>query len=611
MTMKTILAMFAAAGAVFVAFSQAPLAGQAGSDTVKRAQAPATVKSETQTPEAKPEEKAPEADPKDAVKIGVIEALNVTGNAVFIEEEQVADALKEKLCDGQEKTVGDLKRVLAEARADLIDRGYYLITVAPASANAYHAETKTLDLIVDPGRFGDVRVTMKNNEGKGDWFWDDQIYRRFKYVKKGEPFNYITFRQALRQLNGHPDLLAETKLNVRKPAEPKAGETNDVEVTDSALTRYVDAELAVEDTLPLHATLDINNYGMDELDNWQGILTLQYLNLTGADDALTVSPGMSFNAEMFSVAASYARPFDWLRGGSWSVYGGWSRMDCDEILDRLDLLGTGGFAGLNTSWNLWDTEKRNIAFNIGIQWRYIEDEWSVLSKDLQNRNLNILPLTVGFSYADKRRDWLGGLDYASIGESFELLGGEDRFREYSEDADPNYLVFRGSWARLQPFFGPDTDGEEWRCWSWFHKIEGQYSGQNLITAERLAYGGNSCLRGYRRRGYLGDSGIYGTGEIRTPFFCDSVASFFRDSAGKSPIDRIQFFVFTDLGYIAYNESYPNMEDDEFLWSAGFGCRAGLTQYMSLNLDVAFPLREAYADREDNDCEAYLSVRFQF
>ncbi len=605
MSFKTMLAAFGVASLACVASAQAPLAGQAGSDTLKRAQAPAAVHGEAKTPDAKPAADKPAPSANDTVEIGVISKLNLTGDAAFIADEDVEDLLAPALADGAVKTVGDLKKAIAAARAALIDRGYYLIAIAPASEAAYHADTGVLDLVVDPGRFGDVTVTMNNNGGEGDWYDAAQVERRLKYVKKGDAFNYIALRQALRQVNGHPDLRADTTLKVRD-AKTDAGETK-----DSVLTRYCDAALAVDDAFPFHATLDLNNYAMDELDNWQAILTLQYLNLTGADDVLTVSPGMTFNADMLSIAASYARPFEFLNGGSWSVYGGYSRLDCDEVLSRIDLLGTGAFAGLNTSWNIWDSEKRNFAFNLGVQWRYIQDEWSVLNRTLQDRDLNILPLTAGLSYADKRRDWLGGLDFVSVSESVELLGGDDKFRDYSNDADANYLITRASWARLQPLVGPSADGEEWRCWSWFHKIEGQYTADNLITAERLAYGGNSCLRGYRRRGYLGDSGIYGTAELRTPVFCDSVASLFRDSAGQSPIDRFQFFVFTDAGYITYSTSYPNMESDEFLWSAGFGVRAGLTQYASLNLDVAFPLEDGYASSEDDDCEVYLSVRFQF
>ena len=51
-----------------------------------------------------------------------------------------------------------------------------------------------------------------------------------------------------------------------------------------------------------------------------------------------------------------------------------------------------------------------------------------------------------------------------------------------------------------------------------------------------------------------------------------------------------------------------MEDEETLFSAGIGARLGITKYTSLNCDLAFPLRDAYASDEDEDVEVYLSVK---
>jgi len=157
------------------------------------------------------------------------------------------------------------------------------------------------------------------------------------------------------------------------------------------------------------------------------------------------------------------------------------------------------------------------------------------------------------------------------------------------------------------------DGEEWRCWSLFTKVEGQWSeGTTLITAERLAYGGNACLRGYRRYGYLGDSGIYGTAEFRTPVWSNPVSRYFIPEDWTMALERIQLFAFTDAGYIAFNTTTTGgMDQEEFLWSAGFGVRAALTQYLSLNFDFAVPLRKGYADELDRALELYFSIKMQY
>jgi len=602
MNTKTMLTFCATFTSVAL-YAQAPIAGQAGSATTARAQSPAKIVNAKSTPDAAPAAEKVEASSKDAIKIGVINQLTFQGPAEFLAAEDVAGLLKPLLCDGTEKTVGDLKAALVDAKNTLVARGYYLVTILPASASAYDAGTQTLDLAVDPGRFG--KIAIDRDENAGNWYSDEQILKRLKFVKEGEPFNYNTLRQALRAINTHPDLTANTHLTLRK----EANATNAPAATGA---RYIDTELTVDDSLPLHAMLDLNNYAMEELDYWQMLLTVEYLNLTGADDTLAISPGVTLNGDMWSIASSYRRPFDFLRGGAWSVYGGYSDMDCDKILPRLDLEGIGGFAGLNTSWNLIDTAARNFAFNAGVQWRYLKDRYDAYSENLQNRDLSIVPLTVGFSYADKRRDALGGYDSAFIGQTVNLYGDTEKFEKYSESSESHYTVMRANWSRLQPVYGPEVDGEEWRCWNLFGKLEGQWSQDHtLISAERLAYGGYNCLRGYRTRGYLGDNGVYGTAELRTPVWCDPVTSLFLSREGQSALERVQFLVFSDFGYLNYNTSYPNMDQDEFLWSAGFGLRAGLTRYLSLNFDCAFPLTNGYASDKDRDLELYFSIRMQY
>ena len=534
------------------------------------------------------------------LEIGVIKSLTIKGATEFAEEEGVHALLEKALVDGTVKTVGDLQSAIDATQKELFSRGFYLTTIYPASADAYNEKTGDLALIVDSGRFGDVKVTLAEKDWP-HWYSVEQVEKRLKGIDDNEVFNYKRLRSVLSDINGHPDLLSDTKIAVRDAREG--------DKADSPYTRFADVSLDVEDSFPFHAIWDVNNYGMKDIEEWQSSLTLQYLNLTRADDILTVTPAMSFNADLLSVSASYMRPFDWLLGMRGTVYGGYSYLDSDDVLPSLALEGTGYFAGFNWSANLYDSDVRNIAFNIGLMYRYLEDEWSVTAYKLNKRKVGFLPLTAGFSYADKKGDWLGGRDFFNVGITYNIASTEDDLWKYTDGAEEHYTIYRVGWQRLQPLFAESIPEEQkWRAWSLYTRAEGQFTGDSLISAERLAYGGYNCLRGYRTRGYLGDNGVYGTIELRTPILCDSVAGLFGDRTGKTPIDRLQFLAFTDLGWINYKESYPNMEDDETLFSAGVGARLGVTKYTSLNCDLAFPLRKAYADEQDKDVEVYLSVK---
>ena len=548
------------------------------------------------------DESAPAADASNyaEVEIGVIKSITLIGAVDLAEEEGVQQSLEAKLVDGQVKKIADLEAAFADVRKGLAARGYYLAALYPASDNAFNGETGELQLIFDAGYFGNVTVDFAD-ESDFHWYSKEQIEKRVKDVKGNETFNYGKLRTAISNVNYHPDLVADTKISVRNAREGEKG--------DSPYTRYADIDLSVKDSFPLHFVWDINNYGMDEIDEWQSSLTVQYLNLTRADDVLTVTPAMSFNGDLKSISSSYMRPFDWWRGMSGTVYGGYSSLDSDDVLPQLALEGTGWFAGFNWSANLYDDDKRNFAFNAGVLYRYIEDEWSVAAYKLKKREVGILPLTVGFSYADKKGDWLDGRDFFHIDLSYNLASTEDDLDKYTDRADEHYMILRAGWQRLQPLFASNIpDDQKWRAWSLFTKVEGQFTDDVLISAERLAYGGYNCLRGYRARGYLGDSGVYGTAEFRTPVLCDLFSSTLSTYSGSTPIDRLQFLVFTDLGWINFNDSYPNMEEDEFLFSAGFGARMAITKYTSFNCDVAFPLNRAYAHEKDEDIEVYLSAK---
>ena len=593
--------------AATAAFAKAPLAGQAMPSAMQRAVAPATVAPEGkkggEQVENAPKKGAP-ADPQDSIKIGVIKSLAFSGATDFVEKERVHLILERELVDGKEKTIGDFKAAAEKLRLEMSARGYYLVSVNPASANAYNKKTGELALDVDCGRFGVIDVDLAERDG-WHWYSQEQVAKRLKRINRNDYFNYFKLRAALAELNGHPDLLADTKISVRNKlySEDKA---------DSQFTRFADIALTVDDSCPFHFVWDINNYGMEEIDEWQTSLTVQYLNLTRADDVLTVSPAMSFNGDLMSISASYMRPFDWWRGMSGTVYGGYSKLDTDKILPSLALEGTGWFAGFNWSANMFDDENRNVAITAGILYRYMEDEWTVAAYKARKRRAGILPITWGASYADKKGDWLGGRDFFNIGYTINLASTEDKLKDYSDKADEHYMILRAGWQRLQPLFaGNLPDEQKWRAWSLFSRIEGQYTHNDLISSERLAYGGYNCLRGYRTRGYVGDYGVYGTLELRTPVLCNAFANLFCDMNGKAPFDRFQFLLFLDAGWIRFNETYPNMEESEFLYSAGFGVRAGLTKYTSLNFDVAFPLGRGYAHENDDDIELYLSVKVQW
>ena len=302
-----------------------------------------------ETPEVAPAQEAP-AEQLDLAKIevGQIKSLSIGGAVDFAFEQGVKADLERALIDGQVKTVKDIQVAFAACQQELFKRGYYLATIYPASADAYNSESGQLDIVVDSGKFGDVQVEMAEKDG-WTWYSREQVAKRLKNINRNDIFNYNALRSEIAALNAHPDLLANTKISLREAGEG--------DKPDSNYTRFADVALDVEDSFPLHLIWDINNYGMEDIDDWQTSITVQYLNLTRNDDVLTITPlATSFNGDLFSASASYMLPIDCFLGMNATVYGGYSDLDSDRVMPSLALEGIGWFAGFNWSANLYDDD---------------------------------------------------------------------------------------------------------------------------------------------------------------------------------------------------------------------------------------------------------------
>lgn len=585
-----------------------PMAGTGGvmRDAERRALTPVVAPKEAKTlPAAKD---AAKSDPKlDAVKgraIGPIAAIKVFGSTEFAEREGIPGRLLEALGGEGVKTVGDVIEAMGKVRHELLKQGYYLVTIQLAKKGTYDKEQKTLSILVDEGRFGKVNVKFENEEEDGIWFSKRQIDSRFGKIEEGETFDYRRLRSILFDVNSHPDLTIDTDISVRKPIE---GEGNDRRVA-----RYADLDLTVHESVPFHAVWEVNNYGLRDVNEWQTSLAMQYLNLTKHDDVLTISPAMSLGAELFSCAASYMLPHDYWFGGNTTLYGGWSRVEIDDIIPALDLEGTGYFVGLQHSENLYNTDSHLLALSAGVLWRYIEDQYTVSSRSLNERGTHILPLSLALSYTGKRPDGLGGRNFATVQGVYNVMNAGDDIDKTWTGAEDSYWLFRWQVARLQSIFGTaDSNGQINHNWQLFMKLEGQYTDQTLIPTEKLMLGGYNCLRGYRTRGYVGDYGLYGTFEFRTPLLVDLFASLVSDRTDKEAFDRLQFLAFFDYGWSCYNDLPSGYKDEGFLCSAGIGARLALTQYSQLRCDIAFPMVESEVAKTDDDYDRNMEVYFGF
>ena len=532
-----------------------------------------------------------------------IGAISLSGDLAFANKTGVKAFLEKALVGGQPKSRQKVQETLRECFRKFIDSGYYLARVS-LLREPYNEQTKTLNVLVEAGLLGAVKIKFAGESADGRWFSREQIARKLKGLVAGETFNYQVLYGDVSEINAHPDLTVDTKISVRKPIEGE-GESRRV-------VRYADLDFLVKESLPFHAVIDVNNFGTESIGEWQTALTLQYLNLTKADDVLTISPAISFDASLWSVAGSYVRPHDQWKGGATTLYGGYSKLTSEDIVPHIDLAGTGWFLGVVRSYTLIEDEDRLISLSAGIVYRYIEDQFSAFKTELQQRDVTVLPLSIALSYTARKPDAFGGRNFATLQGIYNLMaGGDSELDDMRVGADDNYLIGRLQLARLQPLFGTlDSLKRQVHQWMLFVKAEGQYASCQLIPAEELALGGHNTIRGYTTQGYFGDNGVYGTLELRTPILLDMVSNLMGRKTASNPLDRIQFVAFTDAGYLETIDPLPGAEPSEFLMSVGGGMRLAVTQYSQMRLDVGVPVTTP-AGGEDKSSAYYLDWQAQF
>lgn len=508
--------------------------------------------------------------------------------------------------------------------------GYYLCRV---TAGEKHEAAKQVDYQVNWGHIRNVQIGFKEQSwiGKkvstnaptadGRWFSKEQIrYRYLRQVASSNVFNYNTLYDRFYQLNSHPDITAKITLDL--PA-------NDDDWSDE--DRALDVDVEVRERMPLHFVFDVDNNGTDASENWMGRLTAQYLNLTKHDDVLTFNYQNSLQdlEALGGLAGSYYLPhtFGTTRDFGATLYGGWTDVDSEDVVPGIDVVGSGWFAGFQESATLLDSEARSLRLSLGVLRRYVKDHLEVTSDGgryrLEENEVTVMPFSLAVMYSEKKPDALNGLNFATVEALYnagDFLGtsDEEEMKLQRTAADADYMIIRAQLARLQMLaFSGATTGVPML----FAKASGQWSDGPLIPAEQMGLGGNGSVRGYATREYLGDQGVAGTLELRSPitlgFFTRKIPAWFGQTttpakaaaaANETPIDRLQLVLFADAGYIKIEDPLPGEEDDKTLYSVGVGGRLALSEHFQVTCDVGFPLEET---SDSDDACVHFNAQIQF
>ncbi len=448
---------------------------------------------------------------------------------------------------------------------------------------------------VDCGKLGNITVRNAKN------YSPQQIIRALEN-QEGK-FNYAKIHGDLFDLNVKPDLRLDTQL---RPSIQGG-------------RRTVDADIEVEDKLPIHGAIEFANNGYKESNDYRIRTTLQHMNLTKHDDTLTFDwlTGGDIGESLNAFSVNYFLPF----GDKWSfnVYGGYNQSEYDTVLPEIDIVGKGHYFGTQISRSIYESNLERLQLTFGWLYQKTKNHLGVGGDALNKRAIAISMPSITLGYSAKVFDRFSGRNFASLTLQKNLAGkyGASDKLDFIENDGPytegDFTMAKLQLARIQRLFsGPDAPGK----WSLFGKIDAQLSDDSLPGPVRDYIGGFNSVRGYEESEIGGDNSLVATLELRTPLLQNFIPGLKKEEAflENNPKywgqHRLQFVAFTDFGYVDNKQPYPGQLNNQDMLSVGMGLRLGLTNYSQMSLDYGYPIIEA-SKNTPSDGRFHISLQLQF
>ena len=347
----------------------------------------------------------------------------------------------------------------------------------------------------------------------------------------------------------------------------KANENADLKVTPS-LTQgsepgTVDVDLNVEDKLPLHASLELNNRSSPNTTDLRLNAVLHYDNFWQRDHSLSLqyqtSPEDPNEVEVGAVA--YSLPAPWNRDHLILFTGIWSDSNT-ATGEGFATVGNGHQFGMRYVLPLPSVTNYSQNVIIGVDYKDFRNLPISLtglpSSQSNGQNPPVTYFPLSFAYSSYLTDRLGVTQFtAGMNMAFRgVISNEKDFTQNRADARGNYLYATGSLQRTQDLFAGTK---------LFVKADGQVSDSPLINNEEYSGGGIDNVRGYRETEALGDCAEHCTVQLLGP----EVAASHNAANGKLQCTP---YVFYDQAHLYVLDPLPGQRDLFDLEGTGIGVK---------------------------------------
>jgi hemolysin activation/secretion protein len=489
------------------------------------------------TPGQSPAPSAPDAAPPQ--HFDILEFV-VDGNTV-LPVADVEEAIYGFMGEGRDTSDVDKARDALERLYR--ERGFQTVQVAIPRQGV---ENGIIHLQVTENPIGRLRVVDSQYHSL------DAIKADAPSLAEGKVPNLNDVQNDVIALNQQPDLKVTPRL--------KAG----------AAPGTVDVDLEVEDKLPLHASVEINNQYNQQTSPLRLVSTVSYDNLWQLGHSLSftyqVAPENIHDAQVFS--GSYLVPLP-REGLSFLLYGVKSDSDV-AALAGTDVIGKGNIFGARAIINLPGSEGFYQSVTAGFDRKDLSQN-VVTNGTPSQAPVLYYPFTV--AYAPTWRDGDITTD-ASASLNFALPGignGSTAFDAQRFDALKQYLYAKVEFSHTTPFFLNTV---------LYGHFKAQMADGALLSSEQFSAGGENSVRGYLEAERLGDDGVEANVEWRSPSLTPWISP---------SVNDWHFLIFADEAALWLHQPLPGEQARFGLADAGLGTRFTVFDMFNGAVDAAFPL----------------------
>ena len=351
----------------------------------------------------------------------------------------------------------------------------------------------------------------------------------------------------------------------------------------------VDVDLKVKDSLPLHASVALNNDHAQNTSQLRTIAAASYGDLWQLGHTISgtaiLAPERLKDSEVFS--GSYSAPI-W--NTPWTILlSGYTSNSDVSALSGTGVLGKGFTVSLAGLLQLPQLDDFTQTASFGIDFKHSLQS-IVLGNSSTDASIDYLPLNGSYTISRTTQ-----IDTASATAQLTLglrgLGsGVAQFLNNRAFASANFAKLNLDFLYLRNL--------PWDLQLSAH-LTGQLTDQPLLANEEFSAGGLNSLRGYLQSESLGDEGFSADVELISP----SVAPFFIDHAGQDikdlmtgALDDWRFYIFSDSAAAWVLDRLPDQRSVFPLMSIGAGSRMSFLSHFTGNVVMGMPMRNGTATK---------------